>query len=61
METMTISDVSKLLHITDDTARNRLAAGSEMPPSFRVGLRFPQELLRRLSSADKRLRSAIRA
>ncbi|TWO64407.1 helix-turn-helix domain-containing protein [Caenimonas sedimenti] len=39
METMTISDVSKLLHITDDTARNRLAAGNEMPPSFRVGRR----------------------
>ncbi len=39
METMTINDVSKLLHVTDDTARNRLAAGSEMPPSFRVGRR----------------------
>lgn len=39
MDTMTISDVSRLVHITDDTARNRLSAGSAMPPSFRVGRR----------------------
>lgn len=39
METMTINDVSRLLHITEDTARNRLSAGMDMPPSFRVGKR----------------------
>ena len=39
LDTMTISDVSRLLHITDDTARNRLSAGLAMPPSFRVGRR----------------------
>lgn len=39
MDTMTINDVSQLLHITEDTARNRLSAGMAMPPSFRVGRR----------------------
>lgn len=39
MDTMTISDVSKLLHITEESARNRISAGQAMPPSFRVGRR----------------------
>jgi hypothetical protein len=39
METMTINDVSRLLHITEDTARNRLSAGMDMPPSFKAGKR----------------------
>lgn len=39
MDTMTLDDVSKLLHITLDTARNRLSLGHPMPPSFRVGRR----------------------
>lgn len=39
MDTMTISDVAKLLHITEESARNRISAGLAMPPSFRVGRR----------------------
>lgn len=39
MDTMTISDVSRLLHITEESARNRISAGHAMPPSFRVGRR----------------------
>ncbi|WP_268167441.1 helix-turn-helix domain-containing protein [Roseateles hydrophilus] len=39
MDTMTISDVAKLLHITEESARNRISAGQAMPPSFRVGRR----------------------
>ena len=36
---MTISEISKMLRISDHTARNRLCMGMPMPPSFRVGKR----------------------
>lgn len=39
MDTLTLSDVSKILRISDHTARNRLSMGMPMPPSFRVGKR----------------------
>lgn len=39
MDTMTIREISRILQITEDTARNRLSMGLAMPPSFRVGRR----------------------
>lgn len=39
METMSLEDVCELLKIDVSTGRNRLSAGSPMPPSFRVGRR----------------------
>lgn len=39
METMTVSEVSEILKISESTARNRLSQGLPMPPSFRVGRR----------------------
>lgn len=37
METMNLTEVSKILKISAGTARNRLSMGLPMPPSFRVG------------------------
>lgn len=37
--TMTLTDVSHLLKISEQTARNRLCLGLPMPPSFRIGRR----------------------
>jgi predicted DNA-binding transcriptional regulator AlpA len=39
MDTLTLSEISKMLRISDHTARNRLSMGMPMPPSFRVGKR----------------------
>lgn len=39
MDTLTLSEISKMLRISDHTARNRLCMGMPMPPSFRVGKR----------------------
>lgn len=39
VETMTVSEVSEILKISESTARNRLSQGLPMPPSFRVGRR----------------------
>lgn len=39
MDTLTLSEISKMLKISDHTARNRLSMGMPMPPSFRVGKR----------------------
>ncbi|MDP3841513.1 MAG: helix-turn-helix domain-containing protein [Oxalobacteraceae bacterium] len=39
MDTLTLSEISKILRISDHTARNRLSMGMPMPPSFRVGKR----------------------
>ncbi|RTL47600.1 MAG: DNA-binding protein [Rhodocyclaceae bacterium] len=39
MDTMTLAEVSRLLKISEHTARNRLSLGLPMPPSFRVGRR----------------------
>lgn len=39
MDVMTLEDISKTLHISLGTARNRLSSGCSMPPSFRVGRR----------------------
>lgn len=36
---MTLLDVSRILKISEHTARNRLSRGFPMPPSFRVGRR----------------------
>lgn len=36
---MTLAEVSQLLKISEQTARNRLSLGLPMPPSFRVGRR----------------------
>lgn len=39
MDTLTLPEISKILRISDHTARNRLSMGMAMPPSFRVGKR----------------------
>lgn len=39
MDTLTLSEISKMLRISEHTARNRLSMGMSMPPSFRVGKR----------------------
>lgn len=39
VETMTLTEVSQILRISEHTARNRLSMGLPMPPSFRVGRR----------------------
>jgi predicted DNA-binding transcriptional regulator AlpA len=39
MDTLTLPEISKMLRISDHTARNRLCMGMPMPPSFRVGKR----------------------
>ncbi|WP_083370337.1 helix-turn-helix domain-containing protein [Chromobacterium sphagni] len=36
---MTVTEVSQILRISENTARNRLSLGLPMPPSFRVGRR----------------------
>jgi predicted DNA-binding transcriptional regulator AlpA len=39
VETITLTEVSQILKISEHTARNRLSLGLPMPPSFRVGRR----------------------
>lgn len=39
MDTMTLSEISQILKISEHTARNRLSLGLPMPPSFRIGRR----------------------
>jgi predicted DNA-binding transcriptional regulator AlpA len=39
MDTLTLAEISKMLRISDHTARNRMSLGMPMPPSFRVGKR----------------------
>lgn len=43
-EFLTVEDVSRKLHISAGTARNRLSRGEAMPPSIKVGRRrlFPE-------------------
>jgi predicted DNA-binding transcriptional regulator AlpA len=36
---LSIEEVAELLHIAPQTARNRLAKGEPMPPSFKAGRR----------------------
>ncbi|WP_091195479.1 helix-turn-helix domain-containing protein [Formivibrio citricus] len=36
---MTLAEVSRVLRISEHTARNRLSLNLPMPPSFRVGRR----------------------
>jgi predicted DNA-binding transcriptional regulator AlpA len=39
VETITLTEVSQILKISEHTARNRLSLGLPMPPSFRIGRR----------------------
>ena len=56
---LTVDEMSKLLHMSPGTARNRLSRGEPMPPSIKIGRRrlFPVNeldkwLMTRLISND---------